>query len=151
MPGLAGRVVHTNDAGGVAHTTFTGSCKPGSTACVRKGTVDPQGGWTRAMMDYYLGGLTDGFVSSLFSSDAFYGQNNKIRETLNNLILKSPQEWQTNVGLPFGALRCRRVFRPRRSASHASPSHWRAQSRLMARPSNGTNCTSTCGCCSVCR
>ena len=22
-------------------------------------------------------------------------------QTLNNLILKSPQEWQTNVGLPF--------------------------------------------------
>ena len=25
----------------------------------------------------------------------------RIRETLNNLILKSPQEWQTQVGLPF--------------------------------------------------
>ena len=25
----------------------------------------------------------------------------RIRETLNNLILKSPQEWQTSVGLPF--------------------------------------------------
>jgi hypothetical protein len=25
----------------------------------------------------------------------------KIRETLNNLILKSPQDWQTGVGLPF--------------------------------------------------
>jgi len=33
--------------------------------------------------------------------DAFYGQNNKIRETLNNLILKSPQDWQTAVALPF--------------------------------------------------
>jgi hypothetical protein len=33
--------------------------------------------------------------------DAFYGQNTKIRETLNNLILKSPQDWQTGVGLPF--------------------------------------------------
>ena len=33
--------------------------------------------------------------------DAFYGQNNKIRETLNNLILKSPQNWQTSAGLPF--------------------------------------------------
>jgi hypothetical protein len=33
--------------------------------------------------------------------DAFYGQNNKIRETLNNLILKSPQDWQTGVALPF--------------------------------------------------
>ena len=25
----------------------------------------------------------------------------KIRETLNNLILKSPQEWHTQVALPF--------------------------------------------------
>lgn len=33
--------------------------------------------------------------------DAYYGQNTKIRETLNNLILRSPQEWQTTVGLPF--------------------------------------------------
>jgi hypothetical protein len=33
--------------------------------------------------------------------DAYYGQNTKIRETLNNLILRSPQEWQTNVALPF--------------------------------------------------
>ena len=29
------------------------------------------------------------------------GQNNKIRDTLNNLILKSPQNWQTSVALPF--------------------------------------------------
>lgn len=33
--------------------------------------------------------------------DAYYGQNTKIRDTLNNLILKSPQEWQTQVALPF--------------------------------------------------
>ena len=30
-----------------------------------------------------------------------YGQNTKIRETLNNLVLNQPQEWQTSVGLPF--------------------------------------------------
>ena len=34
-------------------------------------------------------------------ADAYYGQNNKIRETLNNLIMKSPQEWHTSVALPF--------------------------------------------------
>ena len=33
--------------------------------------------------------------------DAYAGSNAKIRDTLNNLILKSPQEWQTSVGLPF--------------------------------------------------
>jgi len=31
----------------------------------------------------------------------YYGQNTKIRETLNNLILKAPQEWHTQVALPF--------------------------------------------------
>jgi len=34
-------------------------------------------------------------------ADAYAGQNTKIRDTLNNLILKSPQNWQTSVGLPF--------------------------------------------------
>ena len=29
--------------------------------------------------------------------DAYSGQNTKIRDTLNNLILKSPQNWQTSV------------------------------------------------------
>jgi len=33
--------------------------------------------------------------------DAYYGQNTKIRDTLNNLITKSPQEWHTQVALPF--------------------------------------------------
>jgi hypothetical protein len=33
--------------------------------------------------------------------DAYAGQNTKIRDTLNNLILKSPQNWQTSVGLPL--------------------------------------------------
>jgi len=33
--------------------------------------------------------------------DAYIGQNTKIRETLNNLILKQPDEWQTQVALPF--------------------------------------------------
>jgi hypothetical protein len=68
LPDLRGRVVHTNDAGGVAHTTFTGSCPRNSASCEAKGTVDPQGGWTRAMIDFYVGGLTDAFVSTLFSS-----------------------------------------------------------------------------------
>ena len=36
--------------------------------------------------------------------DAFAGSNTKIREGLNNLILHSPQELQTNVALPFVAI-----------------------------------------------
>jgi len=34
-------------------------------------------------------------------SSQYQGQNVKIRETLNNLILKAPQEWHTQVALPF--------------------------------------------------
>lgn len=67
LPAFAGRVVHTNDAGAIAHTTFTGSCSEGG-GCLRRVTHDPRGGWTRAMVDFYLGGLADGFVSALFSS-----------------------------------------------------------------------------------
>lgn len=33
--------------------------------------------------------------------DAFLGTNVKIRDTINNLVLRSPQNWQTSVGLPF--------------------------------------------------
>jgi hypothetical protein len=34
-------------------------------------------------------------------ADAYVGQNTRIRDTLNNLILNSPQTWQTSVGLPY--------------------------------------------------
>ena len=68
-PSLAGRVVHTNDAGVTGHTSFSASCaEKGHTSCTTEGTVDPGGGWTRSMIDLYLGGLADGFVSVLFSS-----------------------------------------------------------------------------------
>lgn len=30
-----------------------------------------------------------------------FTMRSKIRETLNNLVLRSPQEWQTSIGLPF--------------------------------------------------
>lgn len=33
--------------------------------------------------------------------DAFTGSNIKIRDTLNSLILHEPQQWQTQVALPF--------------------------------------------------
>ena len=37
----------------------------------------------------------------LLPTDAYYGQNVKLRDTLNNLVLRSPQNWQTTVALPF--------------------------------------------------
>lgn len=70
------------------------------------------------------------------ATDAFYGQNkcaplarkvyqlfsracvlfrSKIRETLNSLILHSPQEWQTGVALPFVRIEGT-VSRPRHTA-----------------------------------
>jgi len=33
--------------------------------------------------------------------DAYVGKNVHLRDTLNNLVLSSPQEWQTNVVLPW--------------------------------------------------
>ena len=46
--------------------------------------------------------VTGRFCVCLISKCAqYYGQNTKIRETLNNLILNSPQDWQTGVALPF--------------------------------------------------
>ena len=34
-------------------------------------------------------------------ADAYAGSNTQIRDTINNLIEKSPQNWHTTVGLPF--------------------------------------------------
>ena len=39
-------------------------------------------------------------ATALLTPSPFRTQT-KIRDTLNNLILKSPQNWQTSVGLPF--------------------------------------------------
>jgi len=33
--------------------------------------------------------------------DAYAGSNTQIRDTINNLIEKSPQNWHTTIGLPF--------------------------------------------------
>ena len=33
--------------------------------------------------------------------DAYVGLNTKLRDTMNNLVLKGPQNWQTSVCLPF--------------------------------------------------
>jgi hypothetical protein len=40
-------------------------------------------------------------VLAVHFPDAFYGSNTKIRDTLNNLILKAVDSWQTSVALPF--------------------------------------------------
>jgi hypothetical protein len=37
-------------------------------------------------------------VFATLPKDAYYGKNTKIADTLNNLLLKSPQNWQTTVG-----------------------------------------------------
>ena len=33
--------------------------------------------------------------------DAYAGSNTQIRDTINNLVEKSPQNWHTTIGLPF--------------------------------------------------
>lgn len=34
-------------------------------------------------------------------ADAYIGQNTQLRDTINNLVEKSPQTWHTTIGLPF--------------------------------------------------
>jgi hypothetical protein len=70
-------VVHTRSAGSLAHTQFDRACDAAATAdlatarsapsaheCAH-GAVDPNGGWSRTMADFYAGGLVDAFVSAL--------------------------------------------------------------------------------------
>ena len=40
-------------------------------------------------------------AATLDFPDAYEGANPKIRDTLNNLVIYSPQSWQTGVALPF--------------------------------------------------
>ena len=48
--------------------------------------------------------LTTIVFDALFADhfpDAYAGSNTQLRDTINNLIEKSPQNWHTSVGLPF--------------------------------------------------
>jgi hypothetical protein len=69
----------------------------------------------------------------------------KIRDTLNNLILKSPQNWQTSVGLPFfqieGTVRSDSFpyMRIQNTPNTPAYSHF-----LVRRSSSGTRFASTC-------
>jgi hypothetical protein len=40
-------------------------------------------------------------AATLHFPDAYVGKNVKIQETLKNLVLKQPQNWQSSVALPF--------------------------------------------------
>ena len=73
LPQLQGRTIDTADSGNLGHTAFGTSCSSASGRSGRPGscvapTSDPGGAWTRSMLDLYLAGVTDGFVSALFSS-----------------------------------------------------------------------------------
>ena len=68
LPALRGRVVSTSGAGQLGHSSFSRSCSA-STGC-SKGK-DPNGAWTRSLVDFYLAGVADGFVKGLFTSFLF--------------------------------------------------------------------------------
>ena len=83
--------------------------------------------------------------------DAFEGKSTKLRDTLVNLVLDKPDEWHTQVALPFvkieGTVR-----------SHATPRKncllIRSPTDGLAfanRPSSGTKCTLTSVFFSACR
>ena len=77
------RVVHTSSTGSLGHTQFDLACSASAGApgghggggapggggdrageC-NKGSADPEGGWSRTMVDFYVGGLADAFVTTL--------------------------------------------------------------------------------------
>lgn len=47
---------------------------------------------------------TDHHAATYQLPDAFMGSSSYLRDTIKNLVTKSPQSWQTNVALPFRAL-----------------------------------------------
>ena len=48
-----------------------------------------------------LSNFTEHHAATYHFPDAFLGSSVKLRDTINNLITSSPQEWQTNVALPW--------------------------------------------------
>lgn len=45
--------------------------------------------------------FSDHHAATYHFPDAFLGKNVYLRDTLNNLIMQSPQNWQTSTALPF--------------------------------------------------
>jgi hypothetical protein len=68
LPALRGRVVATSGAGSLGHSSFARSCSA-KRGCSRG--RDPNGVWTRSLVDFYLAGVADGFVKGLFTSFLF--------------------------------------------------------------------------------
>ena len=48
-----------------------------------------------------LDSYTEAHAATLHFPDAYMGKNVQLQETVNNLVLNSPQIWQTTVALPF--------------------------------------------------
>ena len=56
---------------------------------------------THTPMSAHASLLTDHRRRLSSQPDAYLGKNVHLRDTLNNLILSSPQDWQTTVALPW--------------------------------------------------
>lgn len=70
----------------------------------------PTTAWHKRNLAYFFGEPNDPQKMKDYSEhhaltyhfpDAYVGSNVKLRETLNNLVLASPDDWQTSVCLPF--------------------------------------------------
>lgn len=68
-------------------------------------------------------------------ADAYYGSNTTLRETMNNLILKQPQSWQTSVGLPFFQIQ------GTVSQDHAYPLQWAISCLPLTRAACFAHCS----------
>ena len=72
-------------------------------------------------------------------ADAYAGQNTQLRDTINNLVEKEPQQWHTGIGLPFrrieGTVRARSP--PLQTSTRAPSARRRRQTRFADSVASG--------------
>ena len=103
--------------------------------------------------------FNDHHAATYHFPDAYLGKNVFLRDTLSNLILKSPQTWHTSVAMPYVQTEGVTVQSSGTSAlRHAAHSASHCSSGRLDRPTDPRvrsfafpGCTLTFACCSACR
>ena len=104
-----------------------------------------------------LADYTEHHAATYHFPDAFTGSNVRLRDVMSNLILRSPQVWQTSLGLPFqqleGTVRCLPMSHAGATMSNCAMTMLMPNLACVSvhRPWSGTRSTSTSACCSACR
>ena len=103
-----------------------------------------------------LADYTEHHAATYHFPDAFEGSNVRLRDVMSNLILRSPQVWQTSLGLPFqqleGTVRCLPMSHAGATMSNCAMTMLMPNLACVSvhRPWSGTRSTSTSACCSAC-